>query len=80
MNPSEIARVKKLKLQRLLESEATTLEACAEMAVMDGLCPAICLNDGCDWTTNYEPDQDRGYCEACETNSVGSALVLAGCI
>ena len=49
-------------------------------AVGDSVSPAICLNDGCDYTTEMEPDQDRGWCEACRTNTVASALVLAGII
>jgi hypothetical protein len=36
------------------------------------------MNDGCDYTADMEPDQDRGWCEACDTNTVASALVLAG--
>jgi len=42
--------------------------------------PAICMNDGCDYTAEMEPDQDRGWCEACGTNTVASALILAGLI
>jgi len=40
----------------------------------------ICTNDGCDYTTDVEPDQDRGWCEVCGTNLVKSAPVLAGII
>jgi len=42
--------------------------------------PAICTNEGCDYSTDMEPDQDRGWCDECETNSVVSALILAGII
>jgi len=38
--------------------------------------PSICMNEGCDYTTDMEPDQDRGWCEECKTNTVKSALVL----
>lgn len=51
-----------------------------EAAMMDGVCPAICMNPGCNYTTDMEPDQSRGWCEECGTNSVKSALVLAGII
>jgi len=44
------------------------------------VCPAICMTDGCDYTTEMEPDQDQGFCEACGGNTVTSALVLAGLI
>jgi hypothetical protein len=40
----------------------------------------ICVTDGCDYTCEMEPDQDRGWCEVCSTNTVKSALVLAGLI
>jgi hypothetical protein len=49
-----------------------------EYAAYDSVCPAICMN--CDYTTEMEPDQGRGYCEICGTNTVKSALVLAGVI
>lgn len=48
-------------------------------AVMtDSVSPGICMNDGCDYITEVEPDQREGYCENCDTCSVASALVLAG--
>lgn len=49
-----------------------------EGAICDGICPAICTV--CGYTTDVEPDQDRGYCEECESNTVKSALILAGVI
>jgi hypothetical protein len=42
--------------------------------------PAICMNEGCDYTAETEPDQDAGFCEECRTNSMQSALILAGLI
>ena len=47
---------------------------------MDSVCPGICMNSGCDYTVEVEPDQDRGYCERCGTQTVKAALVLAGII
>jgi hypothetical protein len=44
----------------------------------DSVCPAICMTEGCDCTTEMEPDQTEGYCEACGGNTVVSAFVLAG--
>ena len=32
------------------------------------------------YTAEMEPDQEQGYCESCSTNTVVSALVLAGLI
>lgn len=42
--------------------------------------PAICRNEGCNYTTFMEPDQDKGWCEHCEENTVVSCLVLVGVI
>lgn len=42
--------------------------------------PAICMNKDCDATYEYEPDQDRGWCSECNTNSVKSLLILMGVI
>ena len=41
-------------------------------------CEAVCMNEGCDYTTEYEPDQTAGWCEVCGTGSCCSILVLAG--
>lgn len=43
---------------------------------MDNIVPGICVE--CGATFEYEPDQDRGYCEICGKNTVKSALVLIG--
>lgn len=67
------------KLQRLAENEGfdDPLDMIEEY-FNDGLMPGICMNDGCDYTISYEPDQDRGWCENCGSNTVVSALILAG--
>jgi hypothetical protein len=72
---------KAAKLMKLCELEGykrlyDLLKACTS----DSVCPAICLTEGCDYTTEMEPDQDAGYCERCGGNTVTSALVLAGII
>ena len=46
----------------------------------EGIMPAICMNKGCNYSTEMEPDQDRGLCECCGTNSVTSAAILLGVI
>lgn len=68
------------KLNRLCQAYGEPLGAILENGMMDGVCPAICMNPDCDYTTDMEPDQDRGWCEVCGTNTVKSALVLAGVI
>ena len=68
------------KLSALAKSEGRSLTELAEAALLDGHCASICIREDCDYTTEMEPDQDRGYCEACGFNSVHSCLVLMGLI
>ena len=51
-----------------------------EAVFSDSVSPAICMNEGCDFTCEMEPDQDAGYCEECHTNTMKAAPVLAGLI
>ena len=51
-----------------------------EAATFDSVSPGICMNNGCSYSTEVEPDQERGWCEECGTNSVRSALILGGII
>lgn len=39
--------------------------------------PSICMNPDCEYSTEYEPDQDAGWCDFCEEGSVKSCLILA---
>ena len=72
---------KAAKLMKLCELEGfDSLDDLLRIAVTDSVCPAICVTEGCDHTTEMEPDQDEGYCEVCGGNTVVSALVLAGLI
>jgi hypothetical protein len=57
-----------------------SLEAMYEFAISDSVCPAICINENCNYTTDMEPDQDKGWCDNCNTNTVQSCLVLGGLI
>ena len=69
------------KLDKLIEIEGYgSLEQLAEAVFSDSVAPGICMNAGCDFTTEVEPDQNRGWCEQCSTNTVTSAVVLAGLI
>lgn len=73
--------VRRAKLAKLVELEGfDSVDAFLEAAAVDSVSPAICLKDGCHYTAEMEPDQDRGFCEVCDTNTVASALVLAGLI
>src|SRR5712671_5757735 len=72
---------KSAKLMKLCDLEGLKrLDDLLKISVTDNLCPAICMTEGCDHTTEMESDQDAGYCEACGGNTVTSALVLAGLI
>jgi hypothetical protein len=69
------------KLDQLIEIEGyDSLEALAQAVFADSVSPGICTNEGCSFTIEVEPDQDRGYCEECGTQTVKSALVLTGII
>lgn len=54
-------------------------EMLEEMTMMS-VVPAICMNDGCDATYEYEPDCTAGWCGECEENTVKSILILEGII
>lgn len=66
------------KLEVLAESYGMTVEEMCEQATFDSLAPSICMNPGCDYTTDMEPDQSEGWCEECGTGSVKSVLCLMG--
>ena len=69
------------KLNKLLKIEGyDDIADMAEAILSDSVSPAICMNADCDYTCKMEPDQDRGWCDECRTNSMKSALVLAGLI
>jgi hypothetical protein len=69
------------KLAKLMEIEGyDTMEELAQAVLSDSVSPAICMNEDCNFTCEMEPDQDAGYCEECRTNSMQSALILAGLI
>lgn len=68
------------KLRILASAYGMTIQEMLEQGMMDGICPAICIASDCDYTTDMEPDQTRGWCEVCGKNTVASALVLAGVI
>jgi hypothetical protein len=69
------------KLAKLLEIEGYgSIEELMEAVFSDAVSPAICMNEGCDYTCEMEPDQDAGCCEECRTNTMKAAPVLAGLI
>ena len=68
------------KIDVLSQIEGLSVEEMLENSLFDGTSPAICMNKKCDYTTEMEPDQDQGYCEDCQTNTVKSISILMGVI
>ena len=69
------------KLARLIEIEGyESVEALLQAVIGDSVSPAICMNDDCDYTCEMEPDQRRGWCDECRTNTMKAAPILAGII
>lgn len=68
------------KLDRLVELHDLTVCAFIAGYALDSVVPAICMNEGCDFMADLEPDQREGFCEECRTTSMNSGLVLAGFI
>jgi len=71
----------KTKLEILTEDWGyDSPEDMVEDYMFDGTMPAICQNTHCNYSTDMEPDQDQGWCENCETNTLHSASVMMGII
>ena len=68
------------KLETLAQIEGMDVMELLEEATFDGISPGICINKNCNYTTEVEPDCYDGFCEVCGTNTVKSALALAGII
>ncbi len=69
------------KLTQLAEIEGfESVDAMLEATTFDSVSPGICIQVACDYTTEVEPDQTKGWCERCGRGSVASALILAGII
>lgn len=69
------------KLENLAQNEGfSTPEQFLQEYAFDSVCPGICINPGCDYTTEVEPDNGKGWCELCGTQTVKSGMVLAGII
>jgi hypothetical protein len=73
--------LRQAKLAKLVEIEGfDSTEELIAAVLLDSVSPAICMNEGCDFTCEMEPDQDAGYCEECHTNTMKAAPVLAAII
>lgn len=65
-------------IQELGEATGMNITEMMAQSVMDGTAPAICTK--CGYTTDMEPDQDQGWCDKCQENTMVSAPVLLGAI
>ena len=68
------------KLSQLCSVEGLTMDELLEEYGADSVCPAICMNKWCDYTTETEHDCADGFCEVCNTPTVKSAMILFGII
>jgi hypothetical protein len=69
------------KLQRLAQLLGfKTIDEVFDAAVTDAACPAICTNPWCEYIATVAPAERAGHCPNDGTNTVQSALVLAGAI
>ena len=51
---------KAAKLMKLCDAEGfTCLDDLLAASISDSVCPAICMTEGCDYTTEMEPDQRK---------------------
>lgn len=66
-------------LTRVAESEGflswDELFEARQLDLLDAVVPAICVY--CGLVTEMEPDQEQGWCESCDSNTVKSCLILA---
>ncbi len=66
------------KLEELAAEEGfKTVDALLSAYVIESVAPGICINPGCGYITEVEPDCRDGWCAECETQTVQSAFVLA---
>lgn len=67
------------KLKQLTEDYGyETVDELLQDTYIDNVSPGICMNEDCDYSTDVEPDQNAGWCDICRTNTVKSAMILAG--
>ncbi len=72
------AQQRRAKLDHLAAIEGfSSSDELIQAVVHDSVSPGICARPGCDYSCEVEPDQDRGWCETCRTQTVQSALILA---
>jgi hypothetical protein len=66
------------KLRLLADAWGMSVDEMLETYFLDSTAPGICMNPGCTFTAEYEPNQEAGWCDECSTQSVRSVLILSG--
>ena len=66
------------KLQYLCDYYDMSIGEFMDEYMLESIIPGICMNVGCNNIEEYEPDQNRGWCEVCGTTSVKSLFCLLG--
>jgi len=56
------------------------LQDMLEVMQFEGSVAAICTEEDCNATFDWEPDCENGQCEECGCESVDSCMILAGVI
>lgn len=58
------------KLDQLASTWGLSVAELIETYALDDVAPGICMNSGCTYSTEGEPDLASGWCEECGTRSV----------
>jgi hypothetical protein len=64
------------KLDQLASTWGMSVSELIETYALDDVAPGICMNPGCTYSTEYEPDQQKGWCEECGSRT--GICVLGG--
>lgn len=76
--PTYPTRLKRKKVQILVDESGLDSLSLLEEYQLEGLVPCICMKPECDYWTELEPDQRAGWCEECDDTTLMSLLVLVG--
>jgi hypothetical protein len=78
MSSQSVARRQEFsKLDELADEWGLSVGEFIERYALDDAVPGICMNPGCLYTAEVEPDQRQGWCGVCCTTTVRSGIVLA---
>jgi hypothetical protein len=70
-----VLSTKRSKLMKVCEAEGfASIDDLLALVVVDSVCPAICMAEGCDHVAPMESDQEEGYCERCGSNTMAAPL------